>query len=72
MNHKVAERIKRIEIMVSWLQDMYIRLRFSLEAASLLVREQGLDSSKRLRVLTEKNVDDICNIVRKLSCKNAY
>ena len=36
------------EIMASWLQDMYIKLEFSPEAAMLLIREQGLDSPERL------------------------
>ena len=52
------------EIMASKLQNMYIWLGFSPKAAKLLIREQGLDSSDRLRVLTEKNVDDICDVVR--------
>ena len=47
------------EIMVLWLQDMYVRLGFSPKAAKLLVREQGLDSPERLHVLTNKNVNDI-------------
>ena len=57
--------------MTSWRQDMYIHLGFSPEAAQLLVREQGLDSPYRLRVLTDKNVDDICNVMRKPCKKNA-
>ena len=36
-----------------------------------LVREQGLDSHDSLRVLTDKNVDDIYNIMRKPGGKNA-
>ena len=32
---------------------------------------QRLDITERLRVLTDNNVDDICNIVRKLGGKNA-
>ena len=43
---------------------------FSPEAARLLVREQGLDSIERLRVLIEKNVHDICNVERKPGGKN--
>ena len=58
-------------IMTSKLQDMYTQLGFSPKAAKLLIREQGLDSPDRLRVLTDKNVDDICNVVRKPSGKNA-
>ena len=53
------------------LQDMYIQLGFSPNAAKLFVREQGLDSPKRLQVLTDKNVDDICNVMRKPGSKNA-
>ena len=57
--------------MASKIQDMYIRLGFRPEAAKLLIREQGLDSPDRLRVLTDENVDDICNVVRKPGGKNA-
>ena len=56
--------------MALWLQDMYIHLGFSSEAAKLLVKEQGLDSTERLRVLIDKNVDDICNVIRKPGGKN--
>ena len=45
-------------------------LRFSSGAAKFLFIEQGLDSSERLRVLTDKNVDDICNVMRKPGSKN--
>ena len=55
--------------MALWLQDMYLQLEFSSEAARLLVREQGLDSPERLRVL--KNANDICNVTRKPGSKNA-
>ena len=51
--------------MASKLKDMYIRLGFSPKAAKLLVREQGLNNPDKLRVLTNKNVDDICNVMRK-------
>jgi hypothetical protein len=44
---------------------MYIQLGFTPKAAKLLIREQGLDSPERLQVLTDKNVDDICNVMRK-------
>ena len=37
----------------------------------MLIREQGLDSNERLRVLTNKNVDNICNVMRKPGSKNA-
>ena len=57
--------------MASWRQDMYLCLGFSPEAAKLLIREKELDSPKRLRVLMDKNVDDICNVVRKPGSKNA-
>ena len=46
---------------------MYIWLGFSPKAAKLIVREQGLDSG----VLINKNVDDICNVMRKPCGKNA-
>ena len=50
---------------------MYIWLGFSPKAAKLLIRQQGLDNHNRLRILTNKNVDDICNVVRKRGSKNA-
>ena len=56
--------------MASWLQDLYIWLGFSPEAAKLLISKQGLDSPERLGVLTDKNVDDICNVMRKPGDKN--
>ena len=40
-----------------WLHNMYIWLGFSPEAAKLLI--------------TDKNVYDICNVMRKLGSKNA-
>ena len=43
----------------------------STEAARLLIKEQGLDSPERLRAFTDKNVDDMCNVVRKPGGKNA-
>ena len=57
--------------MASWLQDMYIWLEFSPKAEKFLIREQGLYSPDRLRVLTDKNVDDTCNVMRKPGGKNA-
>ena len=56
--------------MASWLQAVYIWLDFSPEAAMKLVREQGLDSPERLRVLPDKNVNDICYVMRKPGGKN--
>ena len=76
MSHRGVERIKlvhqaqRPEIIASWLQNMYLWLGFGPKAAKLLIREQGLDSTERLRVITDKNVDDICNVVRKPGGKN--
>ena len=55
MKSNVMERIKWLhsvqgpETMVSWLQDMYLWLGLSPEAARLLVREQELDSPERLK-----------------------
>ena len=57
--------------MALWLQDMYIWLGFSSDAAKLLIRDQGINSPERLRVLTDKNVFDNCNVVRKPGSKNA-
>ena len=74
---KVFQRIQWVhqeqgpEIMALWLQDMYIWLGFSPKAAKLLIKEQGLDSSERLRVLTDTNVDDIYDVTRKPGGKNA-
>ena len=36
----------------------------------MLVREQGFDSQYRLLVLTDKNIDDIFNFLRKPGIKN--
>ena len=47
------------EIMALWLHNMYIWLWYNLKAVNLLVREQGLDSPESLRILTNKNVNDI-------------
>ena len=57
--------------MTFWLHDMYILLGFISKATKLLIREQGLDTTEKLRVLTNKNIDDICNVVRKPGSKNA-
>ena len=48
--------------MASMLHDMYTQLGFSPEESKLFIREQGLNSPDRLRVLTDKNVHDICNV----------
>ena len=37
----------------------------------MLVIEQGPDSPERLRVLTDYNVNDICNVIIKPDSKNA-
>ena len=66
-----VHKAQRPEIMALWLQDMYVWHGFSPKAAKLLVREQGLYSSERIRVLANKNVDDTCNVVRKTGGKNA-
>ena len=57
--------------MASKPQDMYTQLGLCPKATKLLIREQGLDSPDRQRVLNEKNVDDICNVMRKPGDKNA-
>ena len=41
------------------------------KAANKLVREQRLDSLDRLKVLMDKNVNDICNVIRKPGGMNA-
>ena len=56
--------------MTSWLQDMYLHFGFSPKFR-LLIREQGLGSPDRLKVLMDKNVDDICNVLRKPGGNNA-
>ena len=53
------------------LKEKYLWLTLSPEAAKLIIREQGLHSPERLRVITDKNVDNICNIMRKPGSKNA-
>ena len=50
---------------------MFLQFGFSPKAAKLLIREQGLDSSERQRVLTDKHVDYISNVMRKPVGKNA-
>ena len=66
-----VHRAQGPEILALKLQDMYIWLGFSPEAVKLLIREIGLDSPERPRALTNKNVNDICNVMRKLGGKNA-
>ena len=50
---------------------MYAQLGFRNEAARVLFYGEHLDSPDRLRVLTSRNVDDICNVVRKSGIKSA-
>ena len=52
------------------MQHMYLRLRFRCEEAHLLIRKQALEPF-RLKVLTNKNVDHICKVLRKQGKKNA-
>ena len=52
------------------LQNTYLWHGFYSKAAQLLIREQGLDRLDRLQV-TDKNVYDICNVVRKLGGRDA-
>ena len=47
-------------------------LGFSPVAARLLIREQELNRPEQHGVLTNMNVHDICNFVRKPGSKNAY
>ena len=37
----------------------------------MLIREKELESQRRFIVVSYKNVDDICNVMRKLGSKNA-
>ena len=77
MPHNVMQRIQWVhqeqgpKIIASWLHKMYIWLGFSPKAANLLNEEKETDSPERLRVLTDKNVDDIYNNARKPGSKNA-
>ena len=57
--------------MTLWLQDLYLRLRFSSDAARLFIREWGLDIPERLGILVDNSVDGICIVMRKSSSKNA-
>ena len=78
MPWNILQRIQQVdreqgsEIIALWLQYIYIQLEFSPKAAKLLIKEQGIDSPERLRVLADKNVDDICNIMRKPGGMNAH
>ena len=53
MPHKIMKGIQWVhreqgpEITALWMQDMYIRLGFSPNAAKLLAKEKGLDSPER-------------------------
>ena len=58
--------------MALWLKDMHLWLGFSPQAVILLIREQRQDSPDRLRVFMDKNVNDICNVVRKPGSKNVH
>ena len=74
----VLQRIQQVlreqgpEIIALLLQYIYIQLGFSPKAAKLLIREQGVESPDMLRVLADKNVDDICNVMSKPGGKNAH
>ena len=50
--------------MSPWLQ-MFVWLRFSPKEAKILVQEHCLNSSDQLHILTDKNADDIFNVMRK-------
>ena len=62
----MGHREQRPEIIALWLQDINVWIGFSPEPAKLLTKEQGLDSPERLRALTNNNVHDIYNVMRKL------
>ena len=42
-----------------------VRLGFSTQAASDIIREQGIDTLEELRVLDDKEVECLCKVVRK-------
>ena len=50
---------------------MYFQVGFSPKITRLLIRKQVLDSPERLRVHMDKNVDDICNVMRNPGGMNA-
>ena len=56
--------------MALWLLDTYLQLGFRPKAAWLLISKQGLDNSDWLQALMDKNVHDICNVMRKPGGKN--
>ena len=53
------------EIVATWWEEMNVWLRFSPKAAKILAQKEGLDSPDQLHVLTSKNINDTCNIIRK-------
>ena len=51
--------------------DTYLWPGFGSKAAKLHVSKQGIDSPERLRVLINKNVNYVSNVMRKPGSKNA-
>ena len=47
------------------MSSMYQRLGFSLEAAGLLVDDQGMDTLEELSILTDEECDSLCKLVRR-------
>ena len=66
----IEHQTQGLEVMLLWLQDRFFWLGFSPEAAKLLVREQGLDRPERLGAFMDKNVNEICNVMKKPGGKN--
>ena len=50
---------------------IYVWLGFSPKAAKMLARVQRQDSTERLKVLTNKIINDILNVMKKPDSKNA-
>ena len=53
------------------LQMLYLQIRCSIKAGGIIFKEQGLLSTGPLQVLTDNNINVICNVTRKLGNKNA-
>ena len=54
--------IAPIYVHLAWIQS---------QSSHVACQQEELDSPEMLRVLTDKNVDDICNVMKKPGGKNA-
>ena len=66
-----AHTVQETEIMTLLLQEIYVQLGFSLKATRILFHKQILYILDQLSILSDKNVDDICNVMVKPDGKNA-